>query len=104
VRWPSGQWSRGPKKQIPITEGAPGSIVTPEQNGLLVKYHDPVELAHALKTLLASPERRRQMGYAEQKKVLTEFMWDIVADRFRAVYVTVCEKHNDAGTQPAHFE
>ena len=78
-------WAAG-RPVVACREGAPGSIVTPEQDGLLVKYHDPVELAHALKTLLASPEWRKQMGAAGQKKVLTEYTWDIVADRFRAVY------------------
>ena len=67
-------------------DGAPGSIVTHGQDGLLVKYHDPADLAQTLRTLLASPDRRAQMGQAGQRKVLAEYNWDVVADRFRAMY------------------
>ncbi len=81
-------WAAG-RPVVACREGAPGSIISPEEDGLLVKYHDPMELARALKTLLAEPERRKQMGYAGQKKVLAHYTWDIVADRFWATYEEV---------------
>ncbi len=84
-------WAAG-RPVVACREGAPGSIVAPEQDGLLAKYHDPIELAHALKTLLASPERQKQMGTAGQEKVLAEYTWDIVADRFRTTYQTVLQQ------------
>jgi glycosyltransferase involved in cell wall biosynthesis len=76
--------------------GAPGSIVAHDRDGLLVKYHAPLELAQALKTLLASPERRLEMGQAGQSKVLGQYTWDRVADQFRMVYVQALERKGKA--------
>ncbi len=87
-------WAAG-RPVVACREGAPGSIVTPEQDGLLVKYHDPVELAHALKSLLVSPEGRKRMGIAGQKKVLADFTWNIVAERFRSAYLEACDNHKE---------
>jgi glycosyltransferase involved in cell wall biosynthesis len=76
--------------------GAPGSIVAHDQDGLLVKYHAPLELAQALKALLASPERRMKMGQAGQSKVLGRYTWDRVADQFRAVYQDLFQRQMTA--------
>lgn len=72
--------------------GAPGSIVAHDEDGLLVKYHAPLELAQAVKALLASPERRMKMGQAGQSKVLGRYTWEAVADQFRAVYAQALER------------
>jgi glycosyltransferase involved in cell wall biosynthesis len=71
---------------IACYDGAPGSIVSHAEDGLLVKYHDPADLAGALKMLLAAPERAVQMGRAGQRKIFADYTWDIVVGRFRAVY------------------
>jgi colanic acid/amylovoran biosynthesis glycosyltransferase len=42
-------------------------------NGLLVKPGDAVELANAIRTLLADPQRAREMGVRGQQKVRAEF-------------------------------
>jgi glycosyltransferase involved in cell wall biosynthesis len=77
---------------IACYDGAPGSIVAHEQDGLLVKYRDPASLAQSLRMLLAAPERRLRMGEAGRRKVLAEYTWDIVAGRFRAVYAQARER------------
>jgi len=79
-------WAAG-RPVIACYDGAPGSIVAHERDGLLVKYSDQAGLAQALRALLAAPERRRQMGDAGQRKVMAAYTWDVVTDRFRAVYV-----------------
>jgi glycosyltransferase involved in cell wall biosynthesis len=80
---------------IACREGAPGSIVSPGQDGLLIKYRDQAELAEAVRTLLASPEHRAQMGRAGRRKVLSDYVWDMVADRFRQVYVQTLQSRSD---------
>lgn len=84
-------WAAG-RPVIACYGGAPGSIVAHDRDGLLVKYHAPLELAQALKALLASPERRMKMGQAGQRKVLERYTWESVADRFRAVYGQAIER------------
>lgn len=86
-------WAVG-RPVITCSGGAPGSIVANEQDGLLVKYRDPSDLAQALRALLAAPERRTQMGQAGQRKVLAEYTWDVVADKFREVYSWTIERHS----------
>jgi glycosyltransferase involved in cell wall biosynthesis len=78
-------WAAG-RPVVACGEGAPGSIVLPGEDGLLVKYREPSSLTQALETLLEAPERRRAMGRAGQRKVLLEYTWDVVVDRFRATY------------------
>ena len=86
-------WAAG-RPVVACREGAPGSIVLDGQDGLLVKYRDEAELAHALATLLAEPERAAQMGLAGQRKVLTDYTWDAVASRFRGVYEAQVHAHS----------
>ncbi len=91
-------WAAG-RPVVACREGAPGSIISPEEDGLLVKYHDPLELAQALKTLLAEPERRKQMGRAGQQKILARYTWDIVADHFRATYAELARDQSTQGNK-----
>lgn len=85
-------WAAG-RPVIACRHSAAGSIVEHEQDGLLVKYHDEADLARALQMLLAAPERRAKMGRIGQSKVLAEYTWDTVTDRFRDVYVQACQRY-----------
>jgi glycosyltransferase involved in cell wall biosynthesis len=85
-------WAAG-RPVIACRDSAPGSIVEHEQDGLLVKYHDEADLAGALQTLLAAPGRRVQMGKTGQRKVLAEYTWDAVTDRFRDVYAQTYQRY-----------
>jgi glycosyltransferase involved in cell wall biosynthesis len=89
-------WAVG-RPVIACREGAPGSIVMHEQDGLLVKYRDQAELAQAVRTLLDSPDLRRQMGQAGRRKALADYTWDVVAERFRALYTLVRERPSNHG-------
>jgi glycosyltransferase involved in cell wall biosynthesis len=85
-------WAAG-RPVIACRDSAAGSIVEHEEDGLLVKYHDEADLAGALQMLLAAPGRRAQMGQVGQRKVLAEYTWDTVTDRFRDVYVQTCQRY-----------
>jgi glycosyltransferase involved in cell wall biosynthesis len=71
---------------IGCRDSAPGSIISHGQDGLLVAYHHQAELAQAIRTLLAAPERSKQMGQAGQRKVLGRYTWDLTTERIRSVY------------------
>ena len=85
-------WAAG-RPVIACAGTAPGSIVTDQQDGLLVRYRDDSDLASALRSLLASTEQRTQMGLAGRQKVLAEHSWSEVSRRFRTVYARTCERH-----------
>ena len=85
-------WAAG-RPVIACAATAPGSIVTDQRDGLLVRYGDESDLASALRGMLASPERRTQMGLAGKQKVLAEHSWAEVSQRFRSVYARTCERH-----------
>ncbi len=57
-------------------------------NGVLADPHDPARLADALQALLASPERRRQLGAAGRRSV-EQFGVDAVVDAWEALYGSV---------------
>jgi glycosyltransferase involved in cell wall biosynthesis len=63
--------------------GFPGMIVDGE-TGLLVPPNDPDALAGALATLLANPERARDMGQAGYRRSSELFTWDAVGARLHA--------------------
>ena len=69
---------------VPVIGAQAGGIpdvISAEQDGLLVRYGDPDELANALARLLADPELRRRMGQAGREKVYQHLTWDRVVDR-----------------------
>jgi glycosyltransferase involved in cell wall biosynthesis len=57
-------------------------------NGVLVDPHDPVRLARALADLLASPERRRQVG-SGGRQFAERFGVEAVTDAWEALYQSV---------------
>ena len=85
-------WAAG-RPVIACAETAPGSVVSDQRDGLLIRHGDESDLASALHGMLASPEWRKQMGQAGQQKVLAEHNWDQVARQFRSVYARTCERH-----------
>lgn len=80
--------------------GAIPSVVDEGRDGLLAKYQDADDLARAILTLLADPQRRTQMGEAGYRKVLENYTWETVTDRVRAVYIEAIARHaRQAGEQ-----
>jgi phosphatidyl-myo-inositol dimannoside synthase len=60
--------------------GARESLV-PGETGLLVKGSDPAEVAGAVGSLLADPERADAMGRAGRKRVERAFGWSRAAEQ-----------------------
>jgi glycosyltransferase involved in cell wall biosynthesis len=78
-------------------------VIAEGKDGLLVPYQDKDALARAIIALLANRELRGEMGERGRRKALQRYTWDIVADRFREVYVrVVATGGTDKGAFPPH--
>jgi glycosyltransferase involved in cell wall biosynthesis len=64
-------------------------VVTPDREGLLVPPGDPAALAAAVAHLLASPQRRAEMGAAARRRFEEAFSLDRVAEAMIALYERV---------------
>ena len=60
--------------------------------GLVVPRGDSRALAKAIGSLLADPERRRQMGQAGRERALRLFDWDRSAEQFEEIYREVASR------------
>ena len=90
-------WIQG-KAVIGCRVGAVPSVIDEGQDGLLVKYQDPVGLAQAIVALLGNPQLRHEMGLRGRQKTLQRYTWDIVTDQIRQVYQEVAQRHTASGT------
>lgn len=75
--------------RVPVVASAAGGIVdvvADEKSGLLVPPGDADALARALTRLDADPPLRARLGEAGRLRLLTEFSWDAIADRWAEVY------------------
>ena len=88
--------------RVPVVStwaGALPEVVGPDgEAGLLVEPRNPRALAGAIEALLDSPERRKAMGEAGRKRVLSLFTWRRTAERTVEVYrEALAERRNDSG-------
>ena len=60
--------------------------------GLVVPRGDSQALAQAIGSLLADPERRRQMGQAGRARALRLFDWDRSAEQFEELYHEISDR------------
>jgi len=67
--------------------GAIPTVVDDGEDGLLIEHRNVSELVQAIRSLLTQPELRTRLGMAGYNKVKSRYTWDIVADKFREVYV-----------------
>ncbi|MEV4443118.1 glycosyltransferase [Streptomyces sp. NPDC049577] len=69
--------------------GGHRDTVVHHRTGLLVPPGAPVQLASAVRGLLADPERLRAYGHAGRLRALSQYRWERVADGVEAVYARV---------------
>lgn len=67
-------------------QGAVPAVVDDGENGILVGYKNPAELAGALSELIASRALRRRLGEAGRAKTRACFTWDRAADALDRLY------------------
>jgi starch synthase len=73
------------------TGGIP-EVVADGETGLLVPPGDPAELARALNTLLADPDRANAMGQAGRKRAVAEFSWTTIAAQTADLYAELTNR------------
>lgn len=89
-------WCFG-KPVIGAGTGAIQSLIDEGVDGLLFEPDDPGDLLDKIKRILSDPERARQMGINGYRKVLKDFTWEIVAERFRKVYERAIDTYRISG-------
>jgi glycogen synthase len=80
------------KPVIGCFRGAIPWVVNAGRDGLLVDFQNDVNLAEAMILLLNNKDWSQALGQAGHKKVLENYTWPIVAERFRRVYTEAIEK------------
>jgi glycosyltransferase involved in cell wall biosynthesis len=60
--------------------------IIPEEGGYKVPPGDAEALANALRNVLSSPQRRREMGRLNRQVVEEKYQWEKVIDRLENVY------------------
>ena len=71
--------------------GAIPTVVADGKDGLLTEYRQTADFTRAIRALISNPDLRQQMGNAGYQKVCQQYTWDIVTDKFRAVYIKAKE-------------
>lgn len=84
-------WAAG-KPVIGARVGAIPTVIDEGRDGLLVEHRDADDLAGAIRTLLSQPALRRELGANGRQKVKQRYTWNIVADKFRAIYKRALEQ------------
>lgn len=84
-------WAAG-KPVIGARVGAIPTVIDEGRDGLLVEHRDADDLAGAIRTLLSRPALRRELGANGRQKVKQRYTWNIVADKFRAIYKRALEQ------------
>jgi glycosyltransferase involved in cell wall biosynthesis len=74
------------KPVVATNGGGVPEIVVEGVTGFLVPMGDPVAMAAAIRTLLADPSRREQMGQAGRQRVLDHFTIARSANRMERIY------------------
>lgn len=64
----------------------PNAVMAPGQSGLLVPKQDPKALAEAIISLIADPDRAKQMGRNGRELVEKKYDWNVIGDRVLEIY------------------
>jgi glycosyltransferase involved in cell wall biosynthesis len=80
------------KPVIGCRRGAVPWVINAGKDGLLVDYQSEQMLAEAIIMLLKNPVWAKALGEVGHKKVLSDYTWTKVAQKFRQVYVNAREK------------
>jgi glycosyltransferase involved in cell wall biosynthesis len=67
-------------------------VIEDGKEGLLSRPVDPNDIAEKVNILLDDPELRDSMGRRGRKRVLENFTWDVVGNKFRDLYVRLVEE------------
>lgn len=78
-------WAAG-KPVIAAHAGASASVIADGEDGVLIRYGDPRDLARAVIALGRSATLRQRLGRAGQLKARQRYDWRSVVERYRALF------------------
>jgi len=78
-------WVSG-KPVVVCRDSAPASVVEEGKDGLLFNFKDEKDLASVIARLLNDSNLRHRLGENGRRKVLEQYTWDLIAQRFREEY------------------
>jgi len=84
-------WAAG-RPVVGVRAGAVPSVIDDGKDGLLVQFQDPRDMAQAIVKLLSSPTLRERLGKEGRAKVRSEYTWERVTERIRALYAQVASR------------
>ncbi len=79
------------KPVIAVAEGGPLDIITPEEDGILVKPRDVPDMARAIMCLSESAELRSRLGVAARATVQGRFTTDLITRKLHELYMRLME-------------
>jgi starch synthase len=62
------------------------TVITSEENGLLVDPSEPEEFAGAITRLLNDPDLAQRLGRKGRETILEQYSWEAIAERHLAFY------------------
>jgi glycosyltransferase involved in cell wall biosynthesis len=71
---------------IAMEVGGVSDLIKQGENGILIKNHDPNDLAEAMTYLLEHPEIADALGKRGRSNVIERFDWKIIADKYIAAF------------------
>jgi len=78
------------KKAVVATDGGGlRDLIEPDVSGILVPPGNPPLLAQALKRIITNPQLRRQLGDAARERVISSFIPEVVAPKWKDFYFSL---------------
>jgi len=84
---------------VATTIGCAGIDVRPGEH--LLVADEPQALADHVVALLRDPARAARLGAAGAARIAERYAWDLLADRFDAIYAAVVDEHRARASAPA---
>lgn len=82
------------KPVVGVNIGAVASVVTHDVNGFLFDIDSSESLIAYLRLLISDEQLRNKLGEAGFEKVMKNYTWEIIGEKFREVYKAAIEKYN----------
>jgi len=77
------------KAVIATDVGATSTVIGSPDVGMLIPPQDPLAIKEALEKLLNDYEKKIQMGKNARKKILSNYLWDVIVPKIEEVYLKV---------------
>ena len=80
------------KPVIAVNIGAIRSLISDNDDGLLVEANDVNAFANAITTLTNDANMRQKLGAKGYQKMMANYTWDVVTEKYRHIYMKAIKK------------